>query len=323
MTLSKLAKLANVSVSVVSKAFSGREDISEAMREHVFSVAKEYGCFHQFYHVPYDKPVVAVIIPEIISQYYVHYMQCFKEHLEKNGYTMLLSINNFDKHMTEELVRYYTQYSKVNAIICFGDMPKTNVSSDTVLISISPKALECEYAHRVYQCLDTGLEEALLYLKKSGHKRIAYVGEPFTDGKLVKLKALMKKNGLDFDEKYIVCSRFRFEEAGMDGVRKLLGLEENPSVIIGAYGYITKGILSELEDRGISVPDGMSVISLDNEPYPLSLSVDVSCVPSDIENVCSSTIALLNECLENKSVNGIKILEIPASFYEGETVKPI
>ena len=70
MTLSKLAKLANVSVSVVSKAFSGRDDVSESMREHVFAVAKEHGCFHQFYHVPYDRPVVAVIIPEIISNYY-------------------------------------------------------------------------------------------------------------------------------------------------------------------------------------------------------------------------------------------------------------
>ena len=40
MTLSKLAQLANVSVAVVSKAFSGREDVSEAMREHVFAVAE-------------------------------------------------------------------------------------------------------------------------------------------------------------------------------------------------------------------------------------------------------------------------------------------
>ena len=60
MTLSKLAALANVSVSVVSKAFSGRADVSDSMREHVFAVAKENGCFEQFYHARYDKPVIAV-----------------------------------------------------------------------------------------------------------------------------------------------------------------------------------------------------------------------------------------------------------------------
>ena len=78
MTLSKLAQLANVSVSVVSKAFSGRDDVSESMREHVFVVAREHGCFEQFYHAPYDKPVVAVIIPEAISEYYIRNIQTLK-----------------------------------------------------------------------------------------------------------------------------------------------------------------------------------------------------------------------------------------------------
>ena len=54
MTLSKLAQLANVSVSVVSKAFSGKDGVSDSMREHVFAVAKEHGCFEQFYHAHVD-----------------------------------------------------------------------------------------------------------------------------------------------------------------------------------------------------------------------------------------------------------------------------
>ena len=81
MTLSKLAKLANVSVSVVSKAFSGRDDVSESMREHVFEIAREHGCFQQFYHIPYDKPVVAVIFPELTSHFYMKYLEILKTQL--------------------------------------------------------------------------------------------------------------------------------------------------------------------------------------------------------------------------------------------------
>ena len=99
MTLSKLAQLANVSVSVVSKAFSGKGDVSDAMREHIFSVAKEHGCFQKFYHARYDKPVVAVIIPEAISKYYIHYIETLKKDMDESGYTMLLSISNFDNAM--------------------------------------------------------------------------------------------------------------------------------------------------------------------------------------------------------------------------------
>ncbi len=117
MTLSKLAQLANVSVSVVSKAFSGREDVSESMREHVFSVAREHGCFGQFYHARYDKPVIAVIIPEAISKYYIKYVEELKVRLERNNCTLLLSISNFDQKMEGELIRYYSEHGKVDALI--------------------------------------------------------------------------------------------------------------------------------------------------------------------------------------------------------------
>ena len=44
MNLSKLAQIANVSVSTVSKAFSDSNEISIQTKEHIFEIAKEYGC---------------------------------------------------------------------------------------------------------------------------------------------------------------------------------------------------------------------------------------------------------------------------------------
>ena len=323
MTLSKLAKLANVSVSVVSKAFSGRDDVSEAMREHVFAVAKEHGCFNQFYHVPYDKPVISVIIPEVISQYYIHCMQCLKSYIEESGYTMLLSISNFDSQMVGELVRYYTEHSKVDAIVCFGNIPCTDTTLDTVLISINKRSEKNQHVTNVALNLSKGLGETIAFLKECGHKRIAYVGEPFTDGKLQTLKNSMLENGLVFDEKYAVCSHFRFEKAGKDGVEKLWSLENKPTAIIGAYGYITQGILSELGQRGILVPEDVSVVSLDNDPFPISTEIDVSCIPSNIEGVCQAVISLLNEKLSDRKTVLPKTVEIPTSFYVGNTVRSI
>ena len=90
MTLSKLAQLANASVSTVSKAFSGKGDISDSMREHIFAVAREHGCFQQFYHMPYDRPVVAVIIPEAISQTYIRYVEALRKESEPTCATKLL-----------------------------------------------------------------------------------------------------------------------------------------------------------------------------------------------------------------------------------------
>ena len=53
MNLSKLAQLANVSVSTVSKAFSDSKEISEQTKELIFSVAKDNGCFDKYYKPKY------------------------------------------------------------------------------------------------------------------------------------------------------------------------------------------------------------------------------------------------------------------------------
>lgn len=70
MTLTKLAKLANVSVSTASKAFSMSPEVNSETREMIFDKARELRCFKQFFSAKYPRLVVAVICPELESRYY-------------------------------------------------------------------------------------------------------------------------------------------------------------------------------------------------------------------------------------------------------------
>ncbi len=63
MTMRELAKLANVSVSTVSKAFSETDDISEETKNHIFKIARNTGCYGKFYKGKYSKKVIAIICP--------------------------------------------------------------------------------------------------------------------------------------------------------------------------------------------------------------------------------------------------------------------
>ena len=64
MNLSNIAKKAGVSVSTVSKAFSGSREIGEATRQRIFDIARAEGCFDKYNKNPFSKPVIAVICPE-------------------------------------------------------------------------------------------------------------------------------------------------------------------------------------------------------------------------------------------------------------------
>ena len=318
MTLSKLAQLANVSVAVVSKAFSGREDVSEAMREHVFAVAREHGCFQQFYHARYDKPVIAVIIPEAISQFYIHYIEVLKKDIEENGYTMLLSIYNFDNALKDELVRYYTQHGKVDGLILIGDMGAVD-KCDTVLISTS-RHKEMG-ASSISLDSRSGVDACLTALVAQGHTRIGYVGEAYTASRKKRLLDRVAAHGLATGEAYFYTSRLRFADAGRDGVAHLLSLPEPPTAILGAYGYITQGILAALAERGLHVPNDISVVSMDSDPSPIHPQLDVACIPSDTERICAGAMRILGERLGKPHPNDDPIhIRLDASFHEGKTL---
>lgn len=323
MTLSKLAQLANVSVSVVSKAFSGREDVSEAMREHVFAVAREHGCFQQFYHARYDKPVIAVIIPEAISKYYIHVIEVLKKDIEENGYTMLLSISNFDNSMKDELVRYYTEHSKVDGLILIDSQFTSQIKCNTVLVSVNQSKRRQNYGAEVYLEKSCGINAALDYLISQGHRRIGFVGEAYTVSKRKKLITRLSELGYETDEQLFYTSLHRFEEAGKDGVRKLFsGKFEPPTAIFGAYGYITQGILSELEAMGLNVPKDVSVISMDSDPYPLHKTLDIACIPSDIERLCAESMKILCDKIGRPSPNAHTLcVELTSSFHIGDSIR--
>ena len=85
LTLSKLARLANVSVSTASKAFSGSAEVNEETREMIFGIARQYGCFKKFYNAKYPKLVIAIIAPELRGAYYTRYLSCIQDNLEREN----------------------------------------------------------------------------------------------------------------------------------------------------------------------------------------------------------------------------------------------
>ena len=320
MTLSKLAQLANVLVSVVSKAFSGRNDISDTMREHVFSVARANGCFHQFYHARYDKPVIAVIVPEVISKYYIRYIEFLKKSIEESGYTMLLSISNFDKQLTEELIRYYTEYGKVDGMIIVDGNASYSKDIKTTIVAITAIS-NTEIEVRIEHSMRSALREVIELLYSMGHRRIAYIGEALTDGKRRILVEEVSRLGIDILPEYFYSSRMRFEDAGRDGVEAIFSNDrEAPTAVFGAYGYITQGIISALTERGYSIPEDVSVISMDSDPAPLDPCLDVAYIDSDNERACAEAIRMLKSRIGVQNPNSPAVVKHIATLHLGETV---
>jgi LacI family transcriptional regulator len=207
----------------------------------------------------------------------------------------------------------------VDGLILVGNVITPKDKCDTVLISTSHH--QGTGASSVSLDAYTGISACLDALTAAGHRRIGYIGEAYTASRRERLMKQIAARGLAADEELFYTSRHRFADAGRDGVAHLLSLPEPPTAILGAYGYITQGILEELSGRGLRVPEDISIISMDNDPSPIHPQLDVACIPSDTERICAGAMQILREKLGISAPNDNPIrITLDATFHEGETI---
>ena len=266
ITQQKLADLANVSVSTVSKAFADSSEISEKTKNRIFELAKELGCFSKYYNQTPDSKVIGIIANEIKENDYTECLKHLDKRIRNDGNIMLVTYTNYSLQTKKYLADYFSGFAKVDGLIVFSSAKEINLSNPDLPVvefggSYEPSIRQnCD---RILSDSSTLAHDAVSYLVQNGHTEIAYIGEILTKIKETAFLKAMKSHGLTPPPEHIRTSRVRFEEAGYSEMAEILTLQKRPTAIFCAYDTIAHGVISCIKDRGFSVPDDFSVISID------------------------------------------------------------
>ncbi len=312
ITLSKIAKLANVSVSTASKAFSLSGEVNEETRELVFKVAKDLGCFKKFFSAKYPKFVIAVICPEIISLSYSDTLLCLQKYLSERNCEICVATTDFSEEKEAELIDYYYKFSSVDGIILLGggrldvkDFP------EIPLVFIGGNGNEDD---RVCFYTDSrpALKQAVDYLLKNKIFDIGYIGEPRTSSKLTLLSELLSESGHPINEEFISVSEKRFEQGGYEAAEALLNGEKLPRAIICGYDYMAIGAIRCILDKGLRVPEDILILGMDDITEAKYLNPPLASITTERDEICQ----LAAEAIVNR-INGNfsdKSKSFPAEF---------
>lgn len=319
MNLSKLAQLANVSVSTVSKALSDSPEISEATKKHIIEIAKASGCYEKYYKPKYPHKLIAVICPEILGNHYGKMATYMEKEISEYDGTMVLSVSNFSAQKQVELIEYYTKYAHADGIIVIEPASKIKNATDIPIVQIGFEN-ESRNADCVKAEIGPAMEEAVRYLRGLGHKKIGFIGEELAHPEYDAFIKAMKRTYIPVENDHVIISQKRFEDAGYLAMDDMLKSDNLPTVIFAAYSHIALGILQRLNEANIRVPEDISLICMDDIlPIPYS-DRELSCIKMHLDELSATAIDLLYQKIRRSYVKTKHSVSVIRQFSPGETI---
>lgn len=299
ITLSKIAKLAHVSVSTASKAFSMSSEVNEQTREQIFDIAKQYGCFKKYFNARYPKYVIAIICPEFRSRYYSYILSYLQRNLEAHNCEICVASTDFSPQTEKNLLEYYSKYATVDGVIVVDGRIETEK-----VIEIPVIAINSETANNTIISFSAdfkaSFEEGINHFLKHNVKDIGFIGEENTHLKMETFKDIMKRLTGSVNEKFISISNSRFEEGGYNAMHNLIKAGNIPRAIVCAYDNLAIGAIRCILDHDMRVPEDVAILGVDNIHEAKYLNPPLSSISTRTKDLCEAAANAVIGMLSNK-----------------------
>ncbi|MCL1144046.1 LacI family DNA-binding transcriptional regulator [Shewanella gaetbuli] len=126
------------------------------------------------------------------------------------------------------------------------------------------------------------------YILSLGHKDIAYISGPMYKGdardRLQGHQRALSQHGIMFDPALWYEGNFR-EFGGEEGMRHLLSLNKKFTAVVCASDQMASGAIAACMEKGLKVPDDISIIGYDNIPFPQYIYPKLTTVSNPINEM--------------------------------------
>ncbi|NNE23841.1 MAG: LacI family DNA-binding transcriptional regulator [Rhizobiales bacterium] len=293
-TVADIARAAGVSTATVSRALNKPDAVSAKLRNKVARKVRELG------YVPSGAAralasnrsfTIGTVIPTLNNAIFAASVDAFEETLSRHGYTLLVTVSNYDRPHEIEQVRRLLERG-VDGLMLIGlDHPEEVWQ----MIERSACPAVAIWGHndkpRV-PCIGfdnaAAAEHAVDHLVELGHRRIGMVaglsfGNDRARARRAGVERALAKHGLPVVPALFTEKAYS-HDYGRDGLTELLSHGAPPTAIMCGNDVLAMGVMFEARDRGIAIPDDLSVVGFDNLPItsqlrPALTTIEVPSVP--------------------------------------------
>lgn len=273
-TIRDVAKLANVSISTVSRVMNAPDTVAEQKKSRVLAAIEQlkYKPNALARGLIYKKTnTLGVVIPDIRNPYYAELIRGMEDASKRLGYSLIIC--NTDRSR-ERLFSYLANFCErqVDGLLYTSDalfpdyyrevkrlrLPVVLAATHSLEYPIPSVKIDDEQA----------AYDAVKYLIGLGHRDIVLIGFDLSDNIAGQTRyqgyvRALREHGLPAGKDRVVFLEGWSCEAHEIADRLLAGNAQATAVFAAADEWAI-GLMSHLHDKGIRVPDDLSIIGFDN-----------------------------------------------------------
>lgn len=300
-TVYHVAKLAGVSPSTVSRFLNHTTLISNGKRERIESAIKSTGYKPKFQMQKGGhrrSMTIGAIVQNPDSPYTCTVINDMEKTLINKGYSLIIASGHWQNKLEVCALEYLTKSNVDGIVIVTGNLSKEliiHASKDTPIVTIG---YDLDNENICSLNLDNvmGAYIATLHLLQRGHKNIVHIKgiatQPDSKSRCEGYKKALEEYGVKINSKLIKQGDFGME-SGYECTIELIDSNVYFSAIFAANDLTAYGAIKALHDRGLRVPEDVSVIGFDDLTTSKYFTPALTTLRQPIEEIgtlCANTI---------------------------------
>ncbi len=330
-TIYDIAKATGYSAPTISKALNGTGFLSEKTRSKIIQAAKDMGYAPNLsartlstkkshiigvvYDDPkmkrgFDHPLFSVILNR------------FREQVEKASYDILFLSSHSDMTYTD-----HAKYRTVDAVVIIN--PELGHYDD--FKKLAADGMPCVSTNDIIPGICTVISSneeigynATKYFIEHGHKHIGYLSGPkyeFSRAAEERQKGYEKclaDYGIPFDPCLVEECNYWHQDAGNEGFEKLFKRASDMTAVFAASDILAMGAYSYADSVGITFPNRISIIGVDDDRVSSFLHPRLTSFRQDGEAIADMAAEMLMNQISGVPVP--PIVRFPAKLMERDSV---
>ena len=318
LTLAELSKLLNLSPTTVSRVLSGN---SKKYRISDQTVKKVQEAAFKYKFIPNQVAqnlrlnrtnTIGLVIPDISNPFFANLARKIEIELRKRGKLILLCDTNEDTDLENETISLMMSRKVDGLLIAPVGLSSYHLKNlkdlPTVFIDRYHKNLPIPYVStNNYE----GAYQATKYLIEQNHKKISCLqglANTISNAERVRgFNQAIADFNMSTEDIKIIGSDFSLDN-GYKSATDLLSNEDIPTAFFALGNQIAFGALKAIKEKGLIVPDDISLISFDEQPYFELTVPPITTIKQPIELIGQYATEMLFDIINKKDVKSQLIL---------------